>query len=94
MWNWDSPVSVVSLQRQYIAFLLRNLVTYSLLFFFLNFKGTPLKEEHKSIFSSLKICQMALSNQIDFPAFFNLRKMTYRNFINFGIRQSAIAFVL
>jgi hypothetical protein len=35
---------------------------------------------------------MALSDQIDFPAFFSLRKLTYRNFINSGIRQSAIAF--
>jgi hypothetical protein len=34
---------------------------------------------------------MALSNQIDFPGFFCLREMTYRNFINSGIRQSAIA---
>jgi hypothetical protein len=35
---------------------------------------------------------MALSNQIDFPAIFSLRKMTYRNFINSGIRHSAIGF--
>jgi hypothetical protein len=34
---------------------------------------------------------MALSNQIDFLAFFSLHKTTYRNFINSGIRQSAIA---
>jgi hypothetical protein len=25
---------------------------------------------------------MALSNQIDFPGFFRLREMTYRNFVN------------
>jgi hypothetical protein len=62
-------------------------------FFFLNFKGTPSQEEQKTIFfSGLMICKMALSNQIDFPAFFILRKMTYRNFISTGIRQSAIAF--
>jgi hypothetical protein len=30
-------------------------------FFFLNFKGTPSKEEHKTIFSGLKINEMALS---------------------------------
>jgi hypothetical protein len=54
-------------------------------FFFLNFKGTPSQEEHKTIFSSLKICKMALSNQIDFPAFFSLRTITYQNFINSGI---------
>jgi hypothetical protein len=46
----------------------------------LDFKGTPSQEEHKTIFSGLKICKMALSNQIDFSAFFSLRKMTYRNF--------------
>jgi hypothetical protein len=43
------------------------------------------------MFSGLKICKMALSNQIDFPGFLRLREMTYRNFINSGIRQSAIS---
>jgi hypothetical protein len=62
------------------------------LFFLLNFKGTPSQEEQKAIFSGLMIFKLALSNQIDFPAFFSLRKMTYRNFINTGIQQSAIAF--
>jgi hypothetical protein len=38
----------------------------------LNFKGTPSQEEHKTIFSSLKICKMALSNQIDFPAILSI----------------------
>ncbi len=38
-------------------------------FFFLNIKGTPSQEEQKTIFSVLKICKMALSKQIDFPAF-------------------------
>jgi hypothetical protein len=42
----------------------------------LNFKGTPSQEEHKTIFSGLKICKMALSNQIDFLGFFRLREMT------------------
>jgi hypothetical protein len=60
-------------------------------FFFLNFKGTPSQEEHKTIFSGLTICKMALSDQSDFPAIFRLRKMTYRNFINSGMRQSAVA---
>ncbi len=55
------------------------------LFFFLIFKGTPSQEEHKTVFSSLKFCKMALSNQTDFPAFFHLQKMTYRKFINSGI---------
>ncbi len=46
-------------------------------FFFLNFKGTPSQEEQKTIFSGLIICMMALSDQSDFPAVFDLRKMTY-----------------
>jgi hypothetical protein len=63
-------------------------------FFFLNFKGTPSQEELKTIFffSGLNICKMALSSQIDFPAFFRLCKMTYWNFINSRIQQSSIAF--
>jgi hypothetical protein len=31
----------------------------------LNFKGTPSQEEHKTIFSGLTICQMALSKHSD-----------------------------
>jgi hypothetical protein len=50
----------------------------------LKFKGTP-TQEHKTILSSLKIYEMALSDQIDFVAFFRLRKMTYQKFINSGI---------
>jgi hypothetical protein len=46
--------------------------------------GTPSQEEHKTIFSGLKIYEIALSDQIDFPAFFRLRKMTHRNLINSG----------
>jgi hypothetical protein len=57
----------------------------------LNFKGTP-QEEHKTIFSGLKICKMALSDKIDSPVFFSLRKVKYWNFINSGIQQSANAF--
>jgi hypothetical protein len=53
-------------------------------FFFLNFKGTPSQEEHRTILSGLMICKMALTDQSDFPAVFRLRKMTYRNFINSG----------
>jgi hypothetical protein len=55
------------------------------LFFFFNFKATPSQEEHKSIISNLKINEMALFDQSNFPAFFRLRKMTYQNFINSGI---------
>jgi hypothetical protein len=43
----------------------------------LNFKGTPSQEEQKTIFSGLMICKMALSYQIDLPAFSSLRKMTF-----------------
>jgi hypothetical protein len=60
-------------------------------FFFLNFKGTSSQEEHKTIFSGITICTMALSDQSDFPAIFRLRKMTYQNFINSGIPQYAVA---
>ncbi len=60
-------------------------------FFLFNFKGTPSQEEQKTIFSGSTICKMALSNQSDFSAIFRLRKMTYRKFINSGIRQSAVA---
>jgi hypothetical protein len=52
---------------------------------FFNFKGTPSQEGHQTIFSSLKINEMALSDQTDFPTFFLLRKMTYPNLINSGI---------
>jgi hypothetical protein len=40
-------------------------------FFFSNFKGTPSQEEHKTIFSGLKINQMALSVQSDATALFS-----------------------
>jgi hypothetical protein len=43
----------------------------------LNFNETPSQEDHKTIFSGLEIKEMALSDQIDFPAFFCLRKMIY-----------------
>ncbi len=39
-------------------------------FLFLNFIGAPLQEEQKSIFSGLKINEMALSGQIDFKTIF------------------------
>jgi hypothetical protein len=58
----------------------------------LNFKGTPSQEEHKTIFSSLKIYGVVLSDQIDFAAFFCLRKMTYQNIINSRIRKFTVAF--
>ncbi len=45
-------------------------------FFFLNFKGTPSQEKQKTIFSGLMIFKVALSNQIDFPAFFTSPKDT------------------
>ncbi len=48
------------------------------------FKETPSQEEHRTIFSGLKINEMALSDQCDFPAFSHLRK-TYWKFINSGI---------
>jgi hypothetical protein len=59
-------------------------------FFFLNLKGTPSQEEHKTICNGWKICKTALSDQIDFPVFFHLWKMTYQNFISSGIWQYII----
>jgi hypothetical protein len=76
---------------QYYAQIFRAGKLEACSFFFLNFKGTPSQEEHKTIFSSLTICKMALSDQSDFPAIFRLHQMTYRNFINSGMRQSAVA---
>jgi hypothetical protein len=58
------------------------------------FKGTPSHEEQKTIISGLKIYEVALSNQIDFPAFFRFRKMTYQNFIYFRVQQFASAMPL
>ncbi len=63
-------------------------------FFILNFKGTPSHEEHKTIFNGWKIYEVALSDQIDFPAFFRFRKMTYQNFIYFRVQQFAGAMPL
>ncbi len=45
-------------------------------FFFLNFKGTPSQEEHKTIFSSLKTIMMALSGQSDATALFQAIRYT------------------
>jgi hypothetical protein len=42
-------------------------------------------EEHKTIFSQLKINEMAFSDLSDFLAIFRLRKMIYRILINSGI---------
>jgi hypothetical protein len=61
-------------------------------FFFLNFKGTPSQEEHNNIFSGLGIDDMGLSDHTVFLAFFRLRKVTYLNLINFGIRLSVVDF--
>jgi hypothetical protein len=55
-------------------------------FLFLNFKRIPSQEEHNTIFSSLKISLIALSDQFD------LGKMISWNFIKSWIQQSAVAF--
>jgi hypothetical protein len=65
-------------QGRYYAQIIRAGKLEARPFFFLNFKGTPSQEKHKTIFSSLMICKMALSDQSDFPAIFRLLKMTYR----------------
>ncbi len=45
-------------------------------FFFSNFKETPSQNEHKTIFSGLKISKMALSGQSDAIAFFSAVRHT------------------
>jgi hypothetical protein len=74
---------------QYYAQIIRAGKLEAHLFFFLNFKGTPQKDQ-KIIFSGITICKMALFDQSDFLAIFHLLKMTYRNFINAGIQQSVV----
>jgi hypothetical protein len=54
----------------------------SALFFIFYFKGTPLQEEHETIFSGLQIHEMALPDQIGFPAFSISRRLHTKNFIN------------
>jgi hypothetical protein len=58
-------------------------------FSFLILKEHHPKGGHKTIFSGFKFYKMTLFNQIDFRAFFRLRKKTFRNFIDSGIQQSA-----
>jgi hypothetical protein len=59
----------------------------------LSFKVTVSRDKNKIIFSCalLKGNKLTLSGQIDSMVFVRLPKMTYRNFINSGIRQSAVA---
>jgi hypothetical protein len=47
-------------------------------FFFLNFKGIPSQQKHKTIVSGLKIYDMALSDQNNILGFFQLRKINYQ----------------
>jgi hypothetical protein len=73
---------VNSKRGRYYAQIIRDGKLEARLFFFLNFKRTPLQEEHKTIFSGLTICKMASSDLSDFTAIFRFRKITYRYFIN------------
>jgi hypothetical protein len=50
-----------------------------------NFNDTISREEHKTIFSGLRITEIILSNQSHFPRFFTPRKMTYRGLTNSGL---------
>jgi hypothetical protein len=45
-------------------------------FYFLNINETPLQEEHKTIFSGLKIKKMALSGQSEATALFSAVRYT------------------
>ncbi len=53
-----------------------------------------IQEKHKTIFIGVKINQMVLCDQTDFPVLLCLLKIGYWNFMNSGIRQSAAAFAL
>jgi hypothetical protein len=75
-----------SKQGRYYAQIIRAGKLETSRFFFFNFKGISSQEDQKTIFSGLTICKVALSDLSDFPATFCLRKMTYQNFINSGIR--------
>ncbi len=59
-----------SKRGQYQAQIIRPRKLEARPFFFLNFKGTPSQQEHKIIFSGLKIIKMALSGFIDATALF------------------------
>jgi hypothetical protein len=50
-------------------------------FFFLNCKGTPSQEDHETIFSGLRITNMALSGQIDSPVVFRSSEIEVAEFL-------------
>jgi hypothetical protein len=54
-------------------------------FYLFNFKKEQSQEKDNTIFRGLNIYEITLSDQIDFPGFFHLQKMTYRNLIKSGI---------
>jgi hypothetical protein len=47
-------------------------------FFKINLKDKVSREEHKTIYSGLRIYGMALSNQSDLPPFFSPRKVNLK----------------
>jgi hypothetical protein len=51
--------------------------------FIWNFKGTPSQEEHKTIFSGVKIYEITLSDQIDFPGIFQSLEDDFPEFHQF-----------
>jgi hypothetical protein len=59
-------------------------------FFLEFFNDTISREENKTIFSGLRIFEMALSNQIHFPVFFSPRKVNLEIPINSGLGQAGI----
>jgi hypothetical protein len=61
----------ISNRGQYYSQIIRADKLEARPFFFSNFKGTPSQEEHKTIFSSLKINKIALSGQSGATALFS-----------------------
>ncbi len=57
--------------------------------FFFNY--TISREEHKTIYSGLRISEIALSYQSGLPAFFSPQKVNLKIPINSGLRQAGIA---
>jgi hypothetical protein len=59
--------------------------------FEINFNNTISREEHKTIFSVLRISEMNLSNPCHFPGFFTPWKDNLKISINSGLGQVEIA---
>jgi hypothetical protein len=69
--KFQNHCTLVPSSGQYYTRLIRAGKLEACPFVFPNLKGTPSQEEHKTIFSGLKINKMALSGQSDATALFS-----------------------